>query len=148
MAPGFGPWTSQRLKLDRFDTRVAGKLPHSSSADEYLYWDAGQLHLGITMLESFTPGLVAESRMSTSFASPILGPEDNYNIVDSIGLFETEMYMSKMHGGHGEGKTSSFKRCLFLKNIGAVADVLLAAMETRPTENCFSPSLARWRGGP
>ena len=29
-----------------------------------------------------------------------LGPEDDSNIVDGVGLFEREMYMSGMHGGH------------------------------------------------
>ena len=59
--------------------------------------------------------------------------------MDGVGLFETEMYMSGMHGGHGGGKTSSFKRCLFLKRIGAVsvADRLVAAIETRPSPLCY-----------
>jgi hypothetical protein len=35
-----------------------------------------------------------------------LGPEDNFKAVDGVGLFETEMYMFGMHGGHGGGKTS------------------------------------------
>jgi len=54
-------------------------------------------------------------------------------------LFDTEMYRSGMHGGHGGGKTSSFKRCLFLKDIGAVniADMLVAAVETRPSPLCY-----------
>lgn len=44
-----------------------------------------------------------------------------------------------MHGGHGGGKTSSFKRCLFLKNIGEsdVANTLVAAVENRPTPLCY-----------
>ncbi|KAF5637170.1 higher eukaryotic phosphomevalonate kinase [Fusarium sp. NRRL 52700] len=29
-----------------------------------------------------------------------LGPEDNLEIVNGVGLFETEMYISGMHGGH------------------------------------------------
>jgi len=39
----------------------------------------------------------------------ILGLEDNFKAMDGIGLFETKMYMSRMHGGHGGGKTSLFK---------------------------------------
>lgn len=44
-----------------------------------------------------------------------------------------------MHGGHGSGKTSSFKRCLFLKHIGAVnvANVLISAVENRPSPLCY-----------
>ena len=45
-------------------------------------------------------------------SATFLGPEDNSKTVDGVGVFETEMYMSGMHGGHGGGKTSSFKRCL------------------------------------
>ncbi|KAJ6118025.1 hypothetical protein N7523_005776 [Penicillium sp. IBT 18751x] len=126
-----------RLKLDVFDTDVARKLPNSCSADAYLYWDADQLNLGITMFESLTPELDTGSPISNTPISSILGPADHCNTVDSVGLFEAEMYMSRMHGGHGEGRTSSFKRCLFLKNIGAVADILVAAMETRPTPFCY-----------
>jgi adenine phosphoribosyltransferase len=69
----------------------------------------------------------------------ILGPEDNYKVVDGVGLFEAEMYMSGMHGGHGGKRTSSFKRCLFLKGIGAVdvADILVGAIETCPSPLCY-----------
>jgi hypothetical protein len=40
-----------------------------------------------------------------------------------------------LHGRHSSGKTSSFKRCLFLKSIKAinVADILVAAVKTRPS---------------
>jgi hypothetical protein len=69
----------------------------------------------------------------------IWGPEDDFKAVDGVGLFETEMYVSGMHGGHGGGKTSSFKRCLFLKRIGEanVADRLVAAVETRFSLFCY-----------
>ncbi|TAQ88005.1 hypothetical protein B7494_g3680 [Chlorociboria aeruginascens] len=125
-----------RLRLSDFDKLVARKLDWNSSADAYLYWDAGQLHLGVTMFQSSTTGLV--------FATPtpvsaIWGLEDNLKAVDGVGLFETEMYMSGMHGGHGSGKTSSFKRCLFLKRIGEanVVDRLMAAVESCPSPLCY-----------
>jgi adenine phosphoribosyltransferase len=125
-----------RSRLSDFDTFVASKLPRNFSADAYLYWDDDQLHLGVTMLESST------SRLTFETPTPIgtvLGPEVNFKAVDSVGLFDTEMYMSGMHGGHGGGKTSSFKRCLFLKRIGVVnvADILMAAVETRPSPLCY-----------
>ena len=97
-----------RLRLSDFDKLVARKLPQNCSADAYLYWDTDQLHLGVTMFESSTTGLTFETRTPTPVGT-ILGPEDNFKPVDGVGLFETEMYMSEMHGGHGGGKTSSFK---------------------------------------
>jgi len=121
-----------RLRLSDFDKLVARKLPQNCSADAYLYWNAGKLHLGVTMFESST----------TTTPTPvgaIWGPEDDFKAVDGVGLFDTEMYMSGMHGGHGGGKTSSFKRCLFLKHIGEanVANRLVAAIETRPSPLCY-----------
>jgi adenine phosphoribosyltransferase len=68
-----------------------------------------------------------------------LGPANSIKLVDGVGLFDCEMYMSGMHGGHGSGKTSSFKRCLFLKNIGQeeIVQLLVAAFETCPTPLCY-----------
>jgi adenine phosphoribosyltransferase len=127
-----------RLRLSDFDKFVASKLPRNSSADAYLYWDNDQLHLGVTMFESSMSRPTFETPTPTPIGI-LLGPEDNFKVVDSVGLFDTEMYMSGMHGGHGGGKTSSFKRCLFLKRIGAVnvADILVAAVETRPSPLCY-----------
>ncbi|GKT81559.1 phosphoribosyl transferase domain protein [Colletotrichum tofieldiae] len=129
-----------RLSLSNFDQLVASKLPRNCSADAYLYWDTGQLHLGVTLLESFTNGLgPAMSTPISTLITTLWGPETDSKLVDSVGIFETEMYMTGMHGGHGGGKTSSFKRCLFLKRIsvGKVVDVLLAAIETRPSPLCY-----------
>lgn len=127
-----------RLRLSDFDKVVARKLYRNCSADAYLYWDAGQLHLGVTMFESSTTRL-SSAKPTPTPVSAIWGLEYDVNAVDSIGLFETEMYVSGMHGGHGGGKTSSFKRCLFLKRIGEanVADRLVAAVETRPSPLCY-----------
>ena len=129
-----------RLRLRDFDKLVARNLPRNCSADAYLYGDANQLHLGVTLYESSTTRF--SSATLTPKTTPIpasWGPEDESRAVDGVGLFETEMYVSRMHGGHGRGKTSSFKRCLFLKNIGEahVADRLVAAVETRPSLLCY-----------
>ncbi|KAG9238388.1 hypothetical protein BJ875DRAFT_532309 [Amylocarpus encephaloides] len=126
-----------RLRLSDFDLFARGLAPNCS-VDAYLYWDINRLHLGVTMLQSSTTRLAFETPTPTPLGT-ILGPEDSYKAVDGIGLFETEMYMSEMHGGHGGGKTSSFKRCLFLKRIGLadVAGVLVAAVETRPSPLCY-----------
>ncbi|KAH8705063.1 phosphoribosyl transferase domain protein [Talaromyces proteolyticus] len=129
-----------QLRLSKFD-EIAKKLPLDCSADAYLYWDADQLHLGVTMIDS--------SATSTPMPEPVsddLGPENNSKVVDGVGLFETEMYMSGMHGGHGGCKTSSFKRCLFLKDIGKanVAQHLIKAIGTRPSLLCYLHLLQAW----
>lgn len=127
-----------RLRLSDFDKLVARKLNWDCSIDAYLYWDAGQLHLGVTMFESSTTRLTSATPKPTPI-SAILGLEHDIRVVDGVGVFETEMYMSGMHGGHAGGKTSSFKRCLFLRRIGEanVADRLVAAVETRPSPLCY-----------
>ncbi|TGJ78135.1 hypothetical protein E0Z10_g10629 [Xylaria hypoxylon] len=124
-------------RLTEFD-QFARNLSRDCSADVYLYWDTNQLHLGVTMYGSSTTGFTSEAAIPTP-VSTVLGPEDNFKTVDGVGMFDTEMYMSGMHGGHGGGKTSSFKRCLFLKDIGAknVAVALVAAIESRPSPLCY-----------
>jgi adenine phosphoribosyltransferase len=126
-----------RSRLSEFDL-VATKLHRNCSADAYLYWDAGQVHLGVTMIETST-ATPASATPTTTPIGAIWGLEDNLKSVDGVDLFETEMYMSGMHGGHGGGKTSAFKRCIFLKRIGEenVANRLVAAIETRPSPLCY-----------
>ncbi|KAL6161955.1 hypothetical protein ACJQWK_11967 [Exserohilum turcicum] len=128
-----------QLKLSRFDKLIARKLSRNCSADAYLYWEASQLSLGVTMIESTTASAVSKCSSSTTVSSHLGAKEDEVKVVDSVGLFETEMYVSKMHGGHGRGKTSSFKRCLFVKDIGSpkVAERLVVAMEARPSPLCY-----------
>ncbi|CVL13645.1 related to adenine phosphoribosyltransferase [Fusarium proliferatum] len=124
-----------RLKLHEFD-QCTKTLARHCSADAYLYSNNAQIHLGVTLIESATTKVASQSH---TFIDSSLGPEASLETVDGVGLFETEMYVSGMHGGHGGGKTASFKRCLFLKQIGAVdiTDVLLAAIETRPSPLCY-----------
>ncbi|KAF2266005.1 hypothetical protein CC78DRAFT_460153 [Lojkania enalia] len=126
-----------RLRLGEFD-RFARALSKNCSADAYLYWDAGLLHLGVAMFESSTTGLTFATAVPTP-GNSTWGVEVDIKTVDGVGLFETEMYVSRMHGGHGSGKTSSFKRCLFLKCIGEanIAARLVAAVETRPSPLCY-----------
>ncbi|KAK4077175.1 CAZyme family AA7 [Purpureocillium lilacinum] len=124
-------------KLGAFDEAATGSLPKGISIDAYLYWDT-MLHLGLTMFNTLTTGTNVTAATTTPIDT-ILGPADDCTVVDGVGLFETEMYMSKMHKGHGGGKTSSFKRCLFLKSIRAsgVASILVAAITSRPTPLCY-----------
>ncbi|KAL2753552.1 hypothetical protein ACRALDRAFT_1044157 [Sodiomyces alcalophilus JCM 7366] len=130
-----------RLKLGEFDQLVASELPRNCSADAYLYWDTGKLHLGVSMFEvSATPETTKTEPVPASIpTATILGLNNNPKTVDSVGLFDSEMYVSEMHGGHSGGKTSSFKRCVFLKHIGAerIGDILVAAIETRPSPLCY-----------
>ncbi|KAH8175242.1 phosphoribosyl transferase domain-containing protein [Sarocladium implicatum] len=129
-----------QLKLHDFDQVIARNLPRNCSADAYLYWEADKLCLGVTMFEASTTTLTSGVPTSTSSAfNAILGEAVSSKTVDGVGLFETEMYMSGMHGGHVSGKTSSFKRCLFLKSIGdaKVSDVLVAAFGSRPSSLCY-----------
>ncbi|KAI1308512.1 phosphoribosyl transferase domain protein [Xylaria venustula] len=126
-----------KQKLKEFDSLAssAKELPWNCSADAYLYWDARCLHLGVTM---FQPSTATFAHETPPFVSS-LGAKHEEKLVDSVELFDTDMYMAKMHGGHGGGKTSSFKRCLFLKGIGAqnITDLFVAAIELRPSPLCY-----------
>lgn len=124
-----------RSKLRVFD-EFARKLSLDSSADAYLYLDQDKLRLGVTMLECPATGLTAEAPKPLD---TIFGPENSFKAVNSVDLFDTEMYMHGMHGGHGGGKTCSFKRCVFLKHIrtASVAGILVKAVETCPSSRCY-----------
>lgn len=129
-----------RFKLREFDEFVARKSPRNCSVDAYLYWERDKLRLGVTMVDSSTTKPALETLENTPTPmGRLFGPEDKYNTVDGVGLFETKMYMSGIHGDHGGGKTTSFKRCLFIKCIRAanVVDILVAAVETRPSPLCY-----------
>ncbi|KAK4135794.1 hypothetical protein BT67DRAFT_461453 [Trichocladium antarcticum] len=132
-----GDRLESQAKLNEFDKSVARQLPRNCSADAYLYADNNCLHLGVTIFESTTAN-GSETPMPTR-VSEILGQPASSEVVDSVGVFDSEMYMSGLHGGHGGGKTSSFKRCLFLKDIGQarIADALMQAVEARPTPLCY-----------
>lgn len=131
-----------RQKLHAFDKLVASVLPRTSSSDAYLYGSGNGdgLCLGVTLFETSAAGAGSQHGSAhTSVLAAVLGPETSVQRVDDMGVFETDMYMSGFHGGHGGGKTSSFKRCAFLKDIGEapIADVLVAAVATRPTPLCY-----------
>ncbi|KAH8912403.1 adenine phosphoribosyltransferase [Coniochaeta sp. PMI_546] len=130
-----------RLLLTDFDELVARELPRNCSADAYLYSTAGQMHLGVTLFESSTTGSVVATQTAASalVRTVFARQEDNFRFVDEVGLFDAELYMSGMHGGHGGGKTSSFKRCVFLKCISEakIAHVLFRAVEARPSPLCY-----------
>lgn len=128
-------------KISEFDRLIAKELPRNNSADAYLYWEDGKLRLGVTLFEASTSETALSVRQTSSFeeASSNLdffwGPGDHLKVTDGVDLFDAEMYVSKMHGGHGGGKTSSFKRCVFLKDIGEaeVAGRLVESIKNRPS---------------
>lgn len=129
-----------RRILAKLDEKVVKKLSSESSMDFYLYWNAGQLHLGVTVIQAQTNGVNLET-FDPFFNDGIicLGLRCNDRFVNGVDLFEREMYISRMYGGHGGGKTSMFKRCVFLRNTGAmsVIDALLAAIHDGPSHICY-----------
>ncbi|KAK5674306.1 hypothetical protein LTS10_012890 [Elasticomyces elasticus] len=118
---------------------VAKKLLRHCSVDAYMFWDTNTLRLGVSMCEVATPHDHETLSHDYTDLRAFMGQEETSTKVDGVKLFDTEMYMSVMHGGHGGGKTSAFKRCIFLKHIGSpgIVDILVAAMETRPSPKCY-----------
>jgi hypothetical protein len=138
----FGDDLEAIKKLDDFDNLIASRLPDNRSADAYLYWTEGKLHLGLSMFETVTAGQPEAEPTTPVDVGAVLGlQEDKKPALEAHGveLFDKEMYMSELHGGHGGGKTSSFKRCVFLKGIGRrqVAESLIAAIHNRPGPFCY-----------
>lgn len=127
--------TDAPRKLKEFNA-FAGTLPYECSLDAYLYWEHDQMHLGVAMIRVLTADSNSES---VSAANALWGPPTDNKIVNSVGLFDTEMYISSLHGGHAGGKTSSFKRCVFLQGIGSfhIAKLLTSAIQTRPSTFCY-----------
>jgi adenine phosphoribosyltransferase len=127
-------------RLNYFE-EFSGTLPRALSTDAYLYWDDGRLCLGVTQFRPSSPHVwdYAKSSPICTQEGTMLPPDGSPEVVDGVGLFETDMYISRLHGGHGGGKTSAFKRCIFLKGIGStpIADILVAAIENRPTPFCY-----------
>lgn len=110
----------------------ANVLPGECSVDGYLFYQDNKLHLGVTRFET------AQVPDLPDF-NALFGEEIDSKPMDGVELFDSEMYMSKMHGGHGGGKTSSFKRCFFLKSVGdwKTADILVDAIKNRPSPLCY-----------
>ena len=121
----------------QLEKQLALSLPRATSLDMYLYWDAGQLRLGTVMFRSAMKSRGFPS--AGQLAKSALGNPSSSKIVDGNGLFETDMYMSEMHGGHIGGKTSAFKRCLFLKHAYSknLSRILLTAIKERPSPLCY-----------
>ncbi|KAG8156308.1 hypothetical protein KVR01_013843 [Diaporthe batatas] len=125
-------------KIHSFDVDIAKDAPRNKSADLFLYSENGELRLTAAMFASSTESDDPSLDTTLSTLDSGVGSVGNVKTVDGIELFGAETYMSKMHGGHGGGKTSSFKRCIFLEHIGeGVANHLVAAIENRPSPLCY-----------
>ncbi|KAG5793044.1 hypothetical protein H9Q69_007918 [Fusarium xylarioides] len=114
--------------LKNLSRDVSSKYPHDISADYYLYCEGGQVCCGMT---TFLCSLEGVSPQNSTGSPP--------KTVDAIELFDKEIYVSKMHAGHGGGKTSAFKRCVFLKDIASpgTMKVLMSAARDGPTPYCY-----------
>lgn len=130
-----------RSRLRDFDTCVVGRSPRNCSVDAYIYWDADKLHLGVTMFDARTPPThMCETPTQTStFVTQILGQEHSCKTADCLSLLATDVHLPAMPVGRRGENTTSFKRCILLKRLGAshVANVVLAAIGTRPSPLCF-----------
>lgn len=120
-----------RRRIRDLDAFVARRLPNTASADAYLFSNIGQLTLGVVFFE--TPEAVM-----TDAKQPLreyFGTESSASMVHSPDLFDADICLSYLHSGYGSGKTSSFKRCIFIRDIATsnVADLLVTAMENRPS---------------
>ncbi|KAI1929623.1 hypothetical protein LOZ65_001711 [Ophidiomyces ophidiicola] len=94
-----------QLMISNFE-RVAKKLPQNCSVDAYLYCEAGEMRLGITMFETSTPSYDSRPLQPTPIPpNTFLGPEDSLEYMDGVEVFDAEMYVSEIHGGHGGSKT-------------------------------------------
>lgn len=118
-----------------FDNILAKKLDFDCSADAYLLEENGRIQFGQTVYESYETGC----KPPTSMLAQTYENDMSVSDVNGVEAFESEMYMSGMHGGHSSGKTSSFKRCVFLKDIGqmTIADSLMREFELRPSSLCY-----------
>ncbi|KAF5624528.1 phosphoribosyl transferase domain protein [Fusarium sp. NRRL 52700] len=110
--------------LTNLSRDVSSRYPHSISSDFYLYSEGGEICCGMTTFLCS----VEDVSHDVSTGLPL-------KMDDAIELFDKEMYVSKMHRGHGGGKTSAFKRCVFLKDIARtdIMKVLISAAKDGPT---------------
>ncbi|UPK94250.1 hypothetical protein LCI18_005185 [Fusarium solani-melongenae] len=129
--PSLTPGLDTQFHLDSLNVAAKG-LPRECSVDGYLFYEGNELRLGVTTFET-------EQVPRTPVFGALFGPEIDSKLMNGVELFDNEMYMSKMHGGHGGGKTSSFKRCIFLKSVGDVktADILVDAVKNHPSPLCY-----------
>ncbi|KAK8136113.1 hypothetical protein PG984_004053 [Apiospora sp. TS-2023a] len=123
--------------LREFDVATKA-LPWNFSADAHVCGDVERPHLGVSLYEVFTIAEIDAGKPSSMHQ--LLGPENNLRILDGVGLLSSETYMSDIRSGHRlAAKNSTFERCIFLNDIMSpnIARVLLTAVETRPSQDCY-----------
>ncbi|KAJ6780546.1 hypothetical protein PWT90_06634 [Aphanocladium album] len=123
-------------QLSLFEDSIAKKLPRRCSSDLYLQHGGEQLLLGGTFFEHQTN----QTKTSTSWpTNDLIAMKTDWHDEDAVGLFNADLYMTSINGGHKPGKTSSFKRCVFLKEIRGKSTVsrLVRAFDSRPTNLCY-----------
>ncbi|KAK3374234.1 phosphoribosyl transferase domain protein, partial [Lasiosphaeria ovina] len=123
-------------RIGKFDALVARTLPRNFSADAVIFSEAGKLQIGITVTESNTEFLTFGTDTHRALDG-MLGPDSATTVVDGVGVLDTGMYMgAAVRGGV---KTTSFKRCVFLKHVNAsvVTRALLSAIKSRPSPLCY-----------
>lgn len=126
-------------KLKDLDA-LAQCLPRNCSTDAYLWSDGSEMQLGVTMFEAHDTRLISDlSRSPRALIHTTLGPAQNSKTVHSMDLFDTDMYMTGIHGGHGGGKTSSFKRCILIERLDdpVLLHRLVDAFNARPSPLCY-----------
>ncbi|KAG6116716.1 hypothetical protein E4U14_008421 [Claviceps sp. LM454 group G7] len=128
-------------ELTASESESTAESSPSYSAGAYIYCEQDKLCLGVTLVDSDNNKTHTSEHAPTALTKlrEAFGDEHEHETVDSVGLFETEMYVSTLHGGHGGGKTSSFKRCLFLPRIGDAntVETLIRAVKARPSPLCY-----------
>ncbi|KAH6695192.1 phosphoribosyl transferase domain protein [Plectosphaerella plurivora] len=147
LADALEPNRDLAVSLASFGENLAGKLPGHCSSDAYIHWspDSRQIHLGVSLLEALPTATTSLASFNTTEASELavstLGREMNYQVVDAVGLFDAEMQMlelSKSHRNGGNGKTSAFKRCVFLPEMNSqVVEEIVSAMNKTPSSLCY-----------
>ncbi|OAQ67664.2 phosphoribosyl transferase domain-containing protein [Pochonia chlamydosporia 170] len=125
------------LKLRAFDELVTTQLPQSCSAEAHMYFEDDQLRFGVHICESSTTE-TTPSHVTGMSAVTELEPDEDVKGLDGVEVFEHEMCVVRLRGGYGS-KTSSFKRCIFLKYVGSphISTHLITALKTRPTPMCY-----------
>ncbi|KAK5654377.1 hypothetical protein OQA88_7286 [Cercophora sp. LCS_1] len=101
------------------------KLPPQVSKYVYLYEHDGRPQLCVSVYE--IPAVAS---------SAALLYDTELEVWDGTELFSAEFYMS-MHGHSGGAKTSSFKRCVFLKHTATLPDMLADVFTKRPSTDCY-----------
>jgi FAD/FMN-containing dehydrogenase len=135
-------------QLHDFDTLIARQLSRECSADAYLYWNADQLHLGVTTFQAYTADLASATQ--TPMPEGVLsGSREGVKVADGIELFDAEMYMAWTRRWQDFGVQAMRISERYWEPEGCC---LLGGVHAKPTlEPLLSPSATRrrsdWRRG-